>query len=98
MKKLKTFEEFNWKFGFGKDPNLGVGMKKFNNNPKEREDIFKKMKGDRPDDIPEDIQIEYDILISRMRDGSYDPDINKVENKVEKLRRLYPNIKPSNQY
>lgn len=97
MNNIKKFEEFDWKFGFGKDPYKGSGMKKFNADPIEREKIARK-KPERPENIPYEIQSEYDILISRMMDGSADPDIDEVEDKVEELRKLYPNIKTSWNY
>jgi hypothetical protein len=43
--------------------------------------------------IPQDIQSEYNILISRLRDGSADPGINYVEDRIEEIRKEYPNIK-----
>jgi len=43
-------------------------------------------------DIPNDIQSEYNILISRLRDGSADPDIYEVEDRIDELRKLYPSI------
>lgn len=42
--------------------------------------------------IPEKIQSEYSILMSRLMDGSADPDCVEVEDRVEKLRKEYPNI------
>jgi len=43
--------------------------------------------------VPRDIQSEYNILISRLRDGSADPDIKYVEDRIEEIRKEYPNIK-----
>jgi hypothetical protein len=42
--------------------------------------------------IPQDIQSEYNTLASRLRDGSADPDINYVEDRIEEIRKEYPNI------
>jgi hypothetical protein len=43
--------------------------------------------------IPQDIQSEYNTLASRLRDGSADPDINYVEDRIEEIRKEYLNIK-----
>lgn len=43
--------------------------------------------------VPEEIQSEYNILMLRLMDGSADPDIQEVENRIEELREEYPNIK-----
>jgi hypothetical protein len=42
--------------------------------------------------IPNEIQDEYNMLMFRLRDGSADPDIAEVEDRIEEIRKDYPNI------
>jgi len=44
-------------------------------------------------EIPNKIQREYNELILRNMDGSADPDIVEIENRIEEIRKKYPNIK-----
>jgi hypothetical protein len=47
---------------------------------------------DNTENIPDKIQREYNILMQRMRDGSAYPEIDEVEDRVDEIRKLYPNI------
>jgi len=43
--------------------------------------------------VPDDIQEEYDDLLLRLMDGNADPDPFYVENRVDQIRKQYPDIK-----
>jgi len=57
-----------------------------------------KVWGERPSNIPKDIQSEYDSLAPRLMDGGADPDVWEVEDRIEEIREQYPNIKTSWSY
>lgn len=96
MNNLKTFEEWN---PFKKQPSNKIDIPP--------EDLISMSKviprsqyrdGQNPHGIPYDIQSEYNTLASRLMDGSADPDIWEVEDRIEEIRKLYPQIKPSYLY
>lgn len=44
-------------------------------------------------EIPKEIQSQYNILINILKDESRESDINKVEQRIEELCKLYPSLK-----
>lgn len=50
--------------------------------------LYEEFKG-----IPKSIQEEYDDLILQSMDGSAHPDIGEIEDRIDELRKIFPDIK-----